>query len=136
MWTRKYLRMSWWNAVLGIVLLVATVVLAINGQVVQSIIMGALTVFLIGSAVYARSGRSSDVTRLNALESVDERDRAMASFALAVVGVAAMFVSVAVLIAGIFLLEPGEPMFWVVIGQMFVLAITWTIANIVAARRG
>lgn len=92
--------------------------------------------FIAGSAIYARSGRASDVTRLNALETVDERDRTMTAFALAVVGVAAIFASFGVLLAAIALLDAQHPMFWIIMGQMLALAITWMIANVVAVRRG
>lgn len=135
MWTRKWLRMSWWNALTTLALLVAAVVLAVVGRWIPALITVILGVVIAASAIYARSGRASDITRLNALETVDERDRAMTGFALAVVGVAGLVLAMAVFIAALALLEPGHPMFWVAWGQLLAITGVWMVTNLLAVRR-
>lgn len=133
--TRKWLRMSWWNVVLLVGVLAAAVVMAVLGRWVEAVVFAVVVLFLGASAVYARSGRSGDLTRLNAAEYLDERDRAAATQGFAAVGVTALLLGFALLVLATVLLEPGEPMFLVLIGNLLVLAIVWGVANWVALRR-
>lgn len=135
MWTRRRLRMSWWNALVTLAVLAGAVVLAVSGQWVPAVLLAGIGLATGSFAVYARSGRASDITRLNAMEVVDERDRAMTTFALAVVGVTGLLLSVVVFIAAMVLLEHGHPMFYFAWGQVMVLAVVWTVANVLAVRR-
>lgn len=133
--THEHLRMSWWNAALTIAALVAAIVLAVQQSWVSSIVTTLVAVGTAVTAIYARSGRASDLTRLNAAEYVDERDRAIGARALAVVGLVAMVMTLAVFILAMVLTEPGEPLRWIAIGQVLVLAVAWMLANLVAVRR-
>lgn len=133
--TRKWLRMSWWNVVLLVGVLAAAVVMAVLGRWVEAVVFAVVVLFLGASAVYARSGRSGDLTRLNAAEYLDERDRAAATQGFAAVGVTALLLGFALLVLATVLLEPGEPMFLVLIGNLLVLAVVWGVANWVALRR-
>lgn len=133
--TRKWLRMSWWNVVLLVGALAAAVVMAVLGRWVEAVVFAVVVLFLGASAVYARSGRSGDLTRLNAAEYLDERDRAAATQGFAAVGVTALLLGFALLVLATVLLEPGEPMFLVLIGNLLVLAVAWGVANWVALRR-
>ena len=133
--TRRWLRMSWWNAVLALATLVGAVTMAALGRWGVAAIFLAVVVVVAGSAIYARSGRASDLTRLNAIEYADERDRAAGTHAFAIVGVVALVLSMAVFFVGTLLLEPDSPMFWVLWAQIILLTIAWGVANIVALRR-
>ena len=133
--TRRWLRMSWWNAVLALVVLAGAVAMAVLGRWLVAAIFLAVVVLVVASAVYARSGRASDLTRLNAVEYLDERDRAVGTQAFAIVGVLALVLSMLVFILGTVLLEPDSPMFFVLWGQIIVLTIGWAVANLVALRR-
>lgn len=133
--TRKWLRMSWWNVVLLVGVLAAAAVMAVLGRWVEAVVFAVVVLFLGASAVYARSGRSGDLTRLNAAEYLDERDRAAATQGFAAVGVTALLLGFALLVLATVLLEPGEPMFLVLIGNLLVLAVAWGVANWVALRR-
>ena len=133
--TRRWLRMSWWTAVLALVVLAGAVAMAVLGRWLVAAIFLAVVVLVVASAVYARSGRASDLTRLNAVEYLDERDRAVGTQAFAIVGVLALVLSMLVFILGTALLEPDSPLFFVLWGQIIVLTIGWAVANLVALRR-
>jgi hypothetical protein len=126
--------MSWWNAVLTAVALAAAVLFAVLAQWGVAIIFLAAAVVIAASAIYARSGRASDIHRLNAIEYVDERDRAIGAQAFAILGVCAMVIAIGVFIAAM-LLTPSGPMFWVAWAQIILLTIAWAVANVVAVRR-
>ena len=57
--TRRWLRMSWWNAVLALVVLAGAVAMAVLGRWLVAAIFLAVVVLVVASAVYARSGRAS-----------------------------------------------------------------------------
>lgn len=133
--TRKRFGMSWWNVVMVAVALIAAVIMAVLGRWGVAGIFVIVGLGLAGSAIYARSGSASDLTRLNAAEYVDERDRAVGTQAFAIVGVVALVLTMVVFVIGMALLEPGSPMFLVLAGQMIALTIAWAIANLVALRR-
>lgn len=133
--THRWLRMSWWNGVLALAALGAAAGMAVLGRWAVAAIFVLVAVVVAASAIYARSGRASDLTRLNAAEYVDERDRAVGTHALAIVGVVALVLAMVVFVVGVVLLEPGNPMFWVLWGQVIALTIAWAVANLFALRR-
>ncbi|SDR83673.1 hypothetical protein [Agrococcus carbonis] len=133
--TRRWLRMSWWNALLVVAVLCGGVTLALLDRWGSAGILLLVALFTGASAVYARSGRASDVTRLNAAEYADERDRAAATRGFAAVGVVALLLSLAVLVTGQVLLEPGSAMRVVLWLQFIGLVVAWGVANVVALRR-
>ncbi len=132
--TRETLRMSWWNVVLAVLSLVAAVVFAVLGRWLAAIVLAAVAVVVVVGAVYARSGRASDLTRLHAAEYVDERDRAIGMRAFAIVGVCALVIAMGAFVAAALLVEADHPMFWVAWAQMVLLTIAWAVANVVAVR--
>lgn len=133
--TRKRFGMSWWNAALALVAIIAAVIMAVLGRWGVAAVFLAAGLVVAGSAIYARSGRASDLTRLNAAEYVDERDRAVGTQAFAIVGVVALVLTIVVFVIGTALLEPGSPMFFVLWAQMIALLIAWGVANVIALRR-
>lgn len=133
--TRKWLRMSWWNAVMVVVVLIAAVVMAVLERWGVAGIFVIVALGLAASAIYARSGSASDFTRLNAAEYADERDRTVGTQAFAIVGVVALVLTMVVFVVGTALLDPGSPMFFVLWAQVIALTIAWMIANFVALRR-
>jgi uncharacterized membrane protein len=133
--TRRWLRMSWWNALLVVVVLGGAVALALLDRWGAAGILLLVALLTGVSAVYARSGRASDVMRLNAAEYADERDRVAATRAFAAVGVVALMLSIAVFVAGQVLLEPGSGMRLVLWVQFIGLVVAWGVANVVALRR-
>lgn len=89
-------------------------------------------VFIFVSAVYARGQKASDVTRLNAIEYRDERDRLLAKSGFAVVGVAALILSITeFVLAAVF-----QQYVAIAAAQVLVLSIVWGIANSLATKRG
>ena len=103
---------------------------------------GALYLVLVGIgmlavALYAHRSGSRDVTRLNALEWRDERDRTLAKSGLAAVGVVALVMVVAQFIV-VMLTDPGpdSPFLWMTLAQVLILNLAWVIANSVVVRRG
>lgn len=133
--TRSWLGMSWWNAALTLVVLAAAVTMAVLGQWSVAAVLAAVLVFVVVSAVYARSGRASDLARLNALEYADERDRTAATRGFAVVGAVGLVLALLAFVLGVLLLDPGHPMFWVLWVQVIALTLVWGVANVVALRR-
>lgn len=133
--TRRRLGMSWWNAVIVLVAVIAAIVLAVQGSWGAAIIMALSGAAAAAGAIYARSGRASDITRLNAIEYIDERDRTIGAYAFAVVGVAALLLAFGVFVAVAVLTGGREPIFWLAFGQFMLLMAAWAVANVVAVRR-
>ena len=128
--TRERLGMSWWNAVIVGVALIAAIVLAVQGNWGTAILMvlsGAITAV---AAIHARSGRASDISRLNAVEYIDERDRAIGAHAFAIVGVVALLLAFSVFVVVAVLTSGREPIFWLAFGQLMLLLVAWAIANV------
>lgn len=133
--TRDRFGMSWWNAAFAAAIVVAGVLALVFRQWAVAAVFGVVLVAFVVGVRYARSGRASDVTRLNAAEYTDERDRRMAAYGLAIVGVVAMALSMGTFVAALVLLPPGHPMYFVAWGQLVALALAWMVANWIAARR-
>jgi predicted neutral ceramidase superfamily lipid hydrolase len=123
---------------INLILLVAIVAGLLVAIVLQNwtatIALSAIGVFGIGGAILARRPGSSDLSRINALEYRDERDRALAQSGLATVGASALVVSVVAFIAALLFADP------VVITATAVLTLylylVWAIANWRTVSRG
>ena len=85
----------------------------------------------LGGALQAARQGASDVTRINGLEYRDERDGRLAQQGFAVVGVAALVISVA---AFVITTLQGQ-IHWYIWAQTLALAAVWAIANAVVVRR-
>ncbi|MFC5930487.1 hypothetical protein D6T64_18960 [Cryobacterium melibiosiphilum] len=86
----------------------------------------------LGIALYARRPNSRDITRINAIEYRDERDRDLARQGFATVGAAALFLSVIELVlATIFF----SPLLGLATAQLLALSFVWGIANSNAVKR-
>lgn len=84
------------------------------------------------SAMYARRPNSKDVTRLNAIEYRDERDRLLATSGFAAVGAAALIISVLELVLAAVLFQQ---LIRLACAQMLALCIVWGVANSAAVKR-
>lgn len=124
--------MSTTNAVLLVVIWGGAVVAAATGHG-----MGATFLALAGlggllGALYARRPGSRDVTRVNAIEYRDERDRRIAQAGFSAVGAAALVVSVVTFVVTTVVAQPYA---WLAALHVLVLCTVWGVANSVAARR-
>jgi hypothetical protein len=127
---------------------------AINLVLVSACFLGALIAGALGSwtgagylgflglsglagALYGRRSGSRDVTRLNALEWRDERDRDLAKSGFAVVGAVALLMVLAQFIVVVVTdTSHHSPFLWLTMSQVLILYIAWAIANSVVVRRG
>jgi hypothetical protein len=125
------------NLVLLIAFLLGALIAGALGSWTGAAYLGALGLGGLACALFARRSGSRDVTRLNALEWRDERDRALAKSGFAVVGAVALLMVLAQLIV-VVVTDAGHdsPFMWVTLSQMLILYIAWGIANSVAVRRG
>lgn len=131
--TRDRWPMSPINTALVALFLVGAVVSAVLGHGVQAVALAAGGLGGAACALHARRPGARDVTRLNALEWRDERDRALGLEALSVVGGAALLLSVLELL----LVVPAVPeLRWVALVQTMILGGLWAAANSLAVRRG
>lgn len=136
--SRDRLPVSGVNAVLVGGFLLAAAVAALTGRWTPAVILAVAGVVGFSTALHARRHSSGDVTRVNALEYRDERDRQIARDGFAVVGVVALVLSgVAFLVVS--MSRDGQeaaPAFQLLVaGQLLVLAVVWAVANYAAARR-
>jgi hypothetical protein len=83
-------------------------------------------------ALYARRADSKDTTRVNAIEYRDERDRVIAQKGFAIVGAAALLVTVAQIL-GFSIFAPEYT--WIPAQQMIFLAAVWGVGNQLSANR-
>jgi hypothetical protein len=119
------------NTVLVATFLGASVVLAVLGNVGVALVMAYLGLAGLGVALYARRPDSRDITRLNAIEYRDERDRSLAAEGFAAVGVAALIIVFGSFIAMVVL----ERFDWYIFGILMTLLVVWGVANSVVVRR-
>jgi hypothetical protein len=120
------------NTVIGAVLLAGLVTTLALGLWSQA---GGLGVALVLGAIGIWRGRrpgATDVTRVDALEYADERDRAIARDGFAVVGVVALCLSVVQFVVVSVVLPEWTPF---ASGQLLLLAVVGVVANRVAASR-
>jgi hypothetical protein len=120
------------NAVLVSSFLLGAVTTAALRNWPAATVLGVLGLFGLGAALYARRDKARDITRVNAIEYRDERDRTVARNGFAVVGAVALVLSVVQVVVSTGLTEH----FWFSYAQLLVLSVTWGIANSLAVRRG
>jgi hypothetical protein len=131
------LRISTINVVLVSALLLGALAEAALGRWQGAITFGALGLSGFAGALYARRSGSRDVTRLNALEWRDERDRTLAKLGFAVVGAVALLMVLAQFIVVVVTdTSHHSPFMLLTLSQLLILCIAWGIANSVAVRRG
>ncbi|MEP6480380.1 MAG: hypothetical protein ABJA94_00040 [Rhodoglobus sp.] len=84
------------------------------------------------AALYARRVGARDITRINAIEYRDERDRTLAREGFAVVGAVALGLTVLELVLAVALTD----YYWIVCVQLIILCVAWGVANSIAVRKG
>lgn len=119
---------------LAVGLLATALVAFVLGHVLQGVGLVAVGLGGSGCALWARRPASRDVTRLNALEWRDERDRRLGKDALSVVGASALGLSVAALVVTS-IVGSGIAV-GIAYAQLLVLLAVWALADSVAVRRG
>jgi hypothetical protein len=119
------------NTILVGVFLTGSVVLALLGNVGAALLLAYFGVMGVGVALYARRANSRDITRINAIEYRDERDKSLAAEGFAVVGAAALIL---LLLAFIIMVILGQ-FNWYVMVILLTLLVVWGVANSVAVRR-
>ncbi|WP_299957045.1 hypothetical protein [uncultured Modestobacter sp.] len=137
--TEGRLPVSTANAVLLTVFLAGAVVTAVAGSWFEAGLLAAVGLAVLAMAVYARRPNSRDITRVNAIEYRDERDKRIAQVGFSVVGVVALAVSAIELVAVAVLVAARDwpqPVQLLPVGQLLLLSTVWGIANSIAARRG
>jgi uncharacterized membrane protein YoaK (UPF0700 family) len=131
------LRISTINVVLVSALLLGALAEAALGRWQGAITFGVGGLCGLAVALNARRSGSRDVTRLNALEWRDERDRTLAKLGFAVVGAVALLMVLAQFIVVVVTdTSHHSPFMWLTLSQLLILCIAWGIANSVAVRRG
>jgi accessory gene regulator protein AgrB len=118
------------NTVLVVTFFVASVVLAVLGNVGMALFMAYFGVAGLAVALYARRPDSRDITRLNAIEYRDERDKSLAAQGFAAVGVAALIIAFVSFVVMMF-----TQVNWYVLTVLLTLLVVWGAANSVAVRR-
>jgi hypothetical protein len=122
------------NVVLVTAFVVGGLVTLVLGHVLQ-----AVGLFLVGAgglhcALWARRPSARDVTRLNALEWRDERDRQLGKEALSVVGATALVLSIVELVVvSVLAIDAALWLAWI---QLVVLMTVWALMNSIVVRRG
>jgi accessory gene regulator protein AgrB len=119
------------NTVMVSTFFVASVVLVVLGNVGMALLMAYFGAAGLGVALYARRPDSRDITRLNAIEYRDERDKNLAAQGFAVVGIAALiivFISFVVMML-------TQQLNWYVLAVLLALLVVWGVANAVVVRR-
>lgn len=132
MQTTSQLPISTTNIALVATFLAGAVVAAFTRNWFGAILLLAFGLAGLGSALYARRPDSRDITRLNAIEYRDERDRVLAKQGFATVGAAALILSVVEVVLAIVLFDHFIA---VATTQLVVLCIVWGMANSNAAKR-
>ena len=118
------------NTILVLTFLAASAVLAVLGNVGMALLMAYFGVAGLAVALYARRPNSRDITRVNAIEYRDERDRSLAAQGFSAVGVAALiivFISFVVMML-------AQQINWYVLAVLLALLVVWAVANTVAVR--
>lgn len=126
------------NAVLLAVLVGWSIIMAALGGWFEAGLLAVIAAAVLASALYARRPESRDITRVNAIEYRDERDRRIAQIGFSAVGAAALIISIggcitAVVAVNSYHWPPG--VVTLLTGQLLLLCAVWGIANSVAARR-
>ena len=132
--TANRLPLSPANMVLVSLLALGAVTCAVLGRWPGVAFLGVMAVFIVFAARFARRADSRDITRINAIEYRDERDRELARQGFAVVGAAALIVSTLGAVVSIVLDDPL--LVSISCAQLLLLAIIWGVADARAVRRG
>ena len=133
----ELLRISTINRVLVGSLFLGAVIAGALGRWTGAVFLGVLCLGGLAAALAARRSDSRDVTRLNALEWRDERDRTLAKSGFAVVGVVALLMVLGEFIVVVATVTTADsPLFWAAITQLTILCVVWVVANSVVVRRG
>lgn len=119
------------NVMLVSVFLAGALICAVTGNAPGAIPLAAFGILGLLGALYAARPGARDVTRLNGLEYRDERDGRLAQQGFAIVGAAALVISVAAFVVTT-LMGRVDLFIW---GQTLVLTIVWGVANSVVVRR-
>ncbi len=101
-------------------------------------LLAAVGIAVLVMALHARRPNCGDITRVNAIEYRDERDRLLAQHGFSAVGVAALIVSAIEFVAITVLAGPlGWPPAIELLpaSQLVLLCIVWATANSIAVRR-
>lgn len=131
--TSSRLPISTTNVALVSVLFAGALACALTRNWVGAVVLSVTGVLGLVSALYARRQSSRDVTRINAIEYRDERDRRLARHGFAIVGAAALVLSVLeVVLSSVF---GGVAAIAFASGQLFLLVIIWGAANSWAVKR-
>lgn len=129
--TTNRLPISTINIVLVSTLLAGAIVTALTQNWFSAILLLIAGLFGLGGALYARRPNSRDITRLNAIEYRDERDRLLAKQGFAAVGAAALILAVIELVLALIF----NQLVAVACAQLIALCIVWGIANSIAVKR-
>jgi hypothetical protein len=100
------------NLVLVSAFLFGAVITSILGNWTATALLGFIGLSMIPIARYARRPGSRDITRVNALEWQDERDRTLAKSGFAIVGVAALLLVLVQFVVVTAVVDAGSPLFW------------------------
>lgn len=118
------------NILLVSIFLVGAVTTAVLHNWIGTGLLTVLGLGGLGGAIYARRAGSRDITRINAIEYRDERDRMLARNGFAVVGAVALALSVVELVVATVLTS----YYFIASIQLFILTVTWVSANSRAVR--
>jgi len=129
--TTKRLPISTVNIALAGTLLAGAIATALAHNWFASFVFVAGGVAGVGAALYARRPSSRDITRLNAIEYRDERDRLLAKQGFAAVGAAALILSFLEFVLALIFDQIVD----LAAAQVVILCIVWAIANSIAVRR-
>ena len=129
--TTKRLPVSIVNIALAGTLFVGAIATALTHNWFSAFIFVVAGAAGLGAALYARRPDSRDITRLNAIEYRDERDRVLAKDGFAAVGAAALILSVIEFVLALVF----NQLVGLAAAQVVVLCIVWGIANSIAVRR-
>ena len=119
------------NIVLVSTLFAGAIVTALTQNWLGAILLLVGGIFGLSGALYARRPSSRDITRLNAIEYRDERDRVLAKQGFAAVGAASLILSVIEVVFAIIF----NQLVAVACAQLIALCIVWGIANSIAVKR-
>ena len=129
--SKRRLPVSTANAVLVGAFVLGAVTAAALGLWSEAVMLAVIGVAGLVSALYARRPGARDVTRVNAIEYRDERDRRIARTGFAAVGVTALVTS---MILFLVVTAVADEYAWLPAMQLLLLALVWGIANSLAAR--
>jgi hypothetical protein len=125
------------NAVIVGLFLAGALVTALAGRWGACAVLVAMGAGGFATALYARRPGARDITRVNAIEYRDERDRRIAQAGFSAVGAFALALSLVEFVA---VVTVGGSQGWhlaqlVTAAQVCLLAVVWGVANSVAVRR-